>query len=237
VICVIVALKKEIDFFLDMLGGLQKRREGALSLYEGVLARRPVRVIRTGVGRVSIDPGLSRDCSLLVSAGFCGALSPFLVRGDFVVSTSVVTHPVLGVTSIGARPTGRKVEKKIAVSSGTRKSLERAASACGAVLRFGTTLTAGRVVRTVEEKAGLHEACGALSVEMEDSHRLECAERRGLPFLSLRVVLDEQSDRIPSLRSAIRIPADTFDLLKGVNLCARALASLLARFVEKFEME
>lgn len=224
-VCVVSALKKEIDFFLDALEGLRRRREGSRSCYEGSLARRPVRVIRTGVGRASIDPRLYSDCSLVVSTGFCGALSPLLDRGDFVVSTVVA-----------ACAAGGMVEKKIVISAETRESLERAALETGAVLRFGTTFTAGRVIRTTKEKAALHETCGALSVEMEDFHRLEFAAERDLPFLSLRVVLDRQSDRIPSLRAAARIPADTADLLKGVNPCARALASLLARFVKKFEM-
>jgi nucleoside phosphorylase len=225
VICVVAALKREVDLFLDALEGLKRRGEGSCRCYEGTLARRDVRVIRTGIGKASFDRCLTRDCSLVISTGFCGALSPLLVRGDFVVSTSLAACEAGGIA-----------EKKIVIPARTRELLERTALETGAVLRFGTSFTAERVIRTVQEKAALHEASGALSVEMEDYHRLECARERGLPFLSLRVVLDRQVDRIPSFRAAARIPADTAALLKNANLCARGLASLLVRFVEKFEM-
>jgi nucleoside phosphorylase len=238
---VVAALKKEIDLFLDALEGLRRRREGSCSCYAGSLAHRPVRVIRTGMGRADVDPCLFGNCSLVLSTGFCGALSPLLARGDFVVSTNLVARTVTGerlqnASMPGAPANGGLAKTRIPISKTMRKSLERAALETGAVLWFGATFTADRVIRTPEEKAALHGACGALSVEMEDLHRLECAARSGLPFLSLRVVLDTRVERVPSLRSAVRIPADTADLLKGANICARKLASLLVRFVEKFEM-
>lgn len=221
--CVAAALKKEIDFFLDGLDGIRTTRVGSRSCYEGSLACRPLRVVRTGMGRAAEDARLYDGCSLVVSTGFCGALSPLLARGDFVVSTAVLARPDVA-------------QRAVPIPPEAKRSIESAARELGAVLRFGATFTADRVIRTPEEKAALHGESGAISVDMEDFYRLQAAERLGIPCVSVRVVLDGQGDRVPSFRSALRIPSDAAALLRGANLCARSLARLLARFVEKFEM-
>ena len=238
-------MKKEIDFFLDELDGVRKKCMGPHSWYEGSLAGRPLRVVRTGIGRTVGEAILRSGCSLFVSTGFCGALSPLLARGDFVVSTAVLARRKadeirLHVTGSGIEAPNDAdagiVKRAIPLTQGARHSIESAARELGAVLHFGATFTADRVIRTAEEKTALHAESGAISVDMEDCYRLEIAVSLGIPFLSVRVVLDGPRESIPSLRSAFRIPSDAAALLKGANRCARSLARFLVRFVEKFEM-
>jgi len=240
-ICVLAALKSEIEPFLQRLGGLRSWKTHGLALYEGETGGRRVRVVKTGIGKKNIGPETVAGCTLLVSTGFCGALVPGIAAGDIVLSTATGSAastsregegppaPVTGGSSAAFLPAG--------CPDSLAAFAERAAGECSVAMRRGPTVTADRIVRTPAEKAKLHEETGAIAVDMEDFHRLGLARAAGLPFVSLRVVLDELGERIPGVADPFRLPGDLARLLMKTGPCGRSLAAFLVRFFEKFEME
>jgi adenosylhomocysteine nucleosidase len=62
----------------------------------------------------------------------------------------------------------------------------------------GDLLTVDRVVRDPDAKASLFKQTQAVGVDMESSGLADIAAQVGLPFLSLRVVMDTAADEIPA---------------------------------------
>jgi hypothetical protein len=61
----------------------------------------------------------------------------------------------------------------------------------------GGSLTVDHLVAEPEERVELRARYQATSVNMEDYRVAEAAQRAGVPFLSVRVVLDTASQRLP----------------------------------------
>ena len=87
---ILVSLKKEIEYFLDILKNVKKGKVSKYTIYSGRIHEKEVTVIKTGIGRKPLDLDMFNDCSRIISAGFCGALVPNLKSGDIVVSTEVM---------------------------------------------------------------------------------------------------------------------------------------------------
>jgi len=105
----------------------------------------------------------------LVSAGFCGALSPTLRVGDLVAPDEVrdedsgetfVPDPELLAAAPGAR---------------------------------GTLVSALRLARTPADRARLE----GVAVDLESAALARACQEAGVPFLALRAVTDEVSHRLP----------------------------------------
>jgi nucleoside phosphorylase len=232
-VCVFSALKREVDPFLDRLENLKKPRL-PLPSYEGRLCGRVVRVVRTGIGGRALDAVLLEGCELLVSAGWCGALARGISTGDVVVSTAVFS---------GTREAGESGRFALRAAVPLDDSalpgparLRAIQIRTGVPMHLGPTVTSDRVVRTAEEKTRLHLCTSALSVDMEDRPRMDLAKRCGVPFVSVRAVLDELGDAVPVRRpgamSAIRACAAFASLLAKCGPASRNLAAVLAAFVE-----
>jgi nucleoside phosphorylase len=198
-VCVFSALKRETDPFLDRLECMKKVRL-SLPAYEGRLSGREVRVVRTGIGLKALDPLLLEGCELLVSAGWCGGLAPEIRTADVVVATAV--FPGTGETGevglLGLPSAPVPVEAAVLLDSEQLRTIQ---NRTGVRIHLGPTVTSDRVVHTPADKARLHLSTSALSVDMEDRLRMEFAKRCGVPFVSLRAVLDELGDHVPGRSS------------------------------------
>jgi len=86
-------------------------------------------------------------------------------------------------------------------------------------VRTGPILTAARALLTPSEKRAA-QASGALAVEMEAYPLAAWANRRGIPFIHVRIILDTLDETLPDLGHAL-------DLSGKVRLAP--LMSLLAR--------
>jgi len=100
----------------------------------------------------------------LISTGFCGALDPALMAGEVFVASRVES------------PDGLVV-------------LEARLPECRTSTATGRLISADRVVRTAEEKAGLR-ALGGAAVEMEAAAVGLRASKWGVPFYCVRGVTD-----------------------------------------------
>ncbi|HEX2502839.1 MAG TPA: hypothetical protein VHK00_02765 [Miltoncostaeaceae bacterium] len=105
----------------------------------------------------------------LVSAGFCGALSPELRVGDLVAPDEV--RDEASGESFAPDP------EMLAAAPGAR----------------GTLVSAVRLARTPADRARLD----GLAVDMESAALARASRAAGIPFLALRAVTDETRHRLP----------------------------------------
>ena len=168
----------------------------------------------TGTGKVRAIRGIEALLRLpeaperIVSVGFAGALNHDLRTGDLVLS------PRLYATG----------EEEAVESDGSLFELARdALEAPGAPRHFvADSLTVGAPVCTVSDKKALSIATPAWIANMEDYWVGQRVTGEGVPFLSVRVVLDTADQEMPAFAAGLgdREPL-TQALLAAVNCIAR----------------
>ncbi|MCI0340203.1 MAG: hypothetical protein L0216_03475 [Planctomycetales bacterium] len=187
-----------------------------------------VQVVRAGPGpervRAAAPRALASEPAAVLAVGLAGGLDPDLASGVLVAPEGGSLEA--GKTSWIADP-------------GWRPRLVR----CGA--SGGTGVTVALPVLRPAEKRALRARTGARICEMEDAAWADAAAVRGIPFASLRVVLDAAADEPPDLGPAAEpdgatTPAGLARLLRpdvlirlpGLALKVRALTRALARSLE-----
>jgi hypothetical protein len=113
--------------------------------------------------------------------GLCGGLAGTAAPGTVVVATAIQE------ADGGSRP----------CHAGWAALAGRAAAEAGVPVLAGPVLWSPRLLLTPEEKAA-SAATGAVAVDMESGPLLRFAAGRGLPFASIRAVLDGPEDRLPA---------------------------------------
>jgi nucleoside phosphorylase len=239
VFCVMAALRREIDPFLDLLENVRRFRDGGAVFFQGELHHAPVLVVKTGIGRKEPNRERLSCCTLMISTGFCGALAPDLNAGDVVVARSIlhlesspcsttsdsrsvrkwIEHP----TAAAENPPGGSIPSLLDASRSLRDE--------GFEVRWGKTITSDAAVRTVEEKSSLHSATGALSVDMEDFYRLRVARSLNARFLSIRAVLDSAREELPRLAGAARLGGSIASLLRNAPIAQKAITASVRRII------
>lgn len=155
------------------------------------LARSHLRLAVTGIGEHRAAEAVRRlaasdgDLDLIVSTGCCGGLVPCATAGHIVIPQQVLRLEGEQVTPVpppDARWAG------LARAACQQLGLEHSS---------GSLVTVRRGLATPEGKRACHDATGAVAVDMETAAIGEAAARLGLPFLSIRVVLDTVEERLP----------------------------------------
>ena len=143
----------------------------------------------TGVGRQRTEAGVAAVAELspeaIVMIGFSGGVDPNLLTGDLHVSE--VFHSSEEQEPITAAPELTNSVKAWACGKQTR-------------LVYGPSVTVSAIVNS-KSKSALHAATGAMSVNMEDYWAASAASAYGIPFASVRVVLDTAQDDLPEYLS------------------------------------
>jgi nucleoside phosphorylase len=170
-IAVTFALPAESSDFISLLQRKSRDRE----IVSGWLDGEEVRVLHTGVGekvaRARIEEFLSHASpSLLISAGFAGALSDDLRVADLLLAENF-SAPEL---------------------------LSRARSILGAAAQIGTLATIGVVVDNAADRADLARRTGAAAVDMETECIAQTCSGRSVPLISLRTISDTPAAPLPA---------------------------------------
>ena len=118
----------------------------------------------------------------VLAVGFAGALQDGLNTGDLVAARRLLTAG-------GGDP--------IECDRGLLRAAEAALERSGARWRTGDTLTVEAALGTAGEKRSHGRQTGALVVTMEDYWLARECARRGVPFLSVRSVLDVAAQELP----------------------------------------
>lgn len=133
-------------------------------------------LLKTGVGpknAAAALEGVRELPRMIVSSGFCGALQPGVASGDIVLEVAGLPLEV--------------------PQAARRLSAER-----GIPVHFGRLHHSDTVLATPEQKAAAAQEHRAVAVDMESFAIRQWADRKGVPFLAVRVVLDAVNESLPA---------------------------------------
>ena len=119
---------------------------------------------------------LHGDISGVISIGLAGALSPHLKVGDVVIAEKIMTGAESWDCNAGWR----------------NRLMSRLPQALQGTL-FGSDV----IIDKADTKSGLHEATGALAVDMESQIAARFAAARNLPLAGLRIISDGATHVLP----------------------------------------
>ena len=119
--------------------------------------------------------------------GVAGGIDPSLETGDLLLADR---YALQSGATMGA---GRAITP----DDGMFKLAEQAALDLSVPLFHGGALTVDHLVAEIREREDLRQQYQATSVNMEDYRAAEAAQNAGVPFLSVRVVLDTANQRLP----------------------------------------
>ena len=152
----------------------------------------PVECRRLGVGpRRAGDAmaealsGARRTTAAALMLGVAGGVEPGLETGRLLLADSYVLD------------SGDSPPESIAPAAGMLAAAVAAAADVGMAAHRGASLTVDHLVCDGAERGRLRECYGVASVNMEDYAVAAAAHRAGVPFLSVRVVLDTAEQRLP----------------------------------------
>jgi len=166
-------------------------REGFIGA-SGRVNGTPVTLIKTGVGiRRARDTagralGALDDINLVVITGVAGALHNELVVGNVVLADRLITrqeesfHP----------------DQILEVPRQPFQTFASALEASGIRYSVGGMLTSRRAIATIADKRLAAAQSGAVAVDMESAAIADEAQRRGMPFVCLRTILDAAGDEL-----------------------------------------
>jgi adenosylhomocysteine nucleosidase len=102
---IIGAMEDEVTLLKEALEDIHLESIGAYEFYRGLLEKKPVALLRCGIGKVNAAVGcalLIDHCKpdLVINTGSAGGIDPSLSFGDVVISEGLVYHDV-DVTAFG----------------------------------------------------------------------------------------------------------------------------------------
>jgi len=143
----------------------------ALSGLEGI------ELLETGMGRAAVKRALAARLgshpSLILSAGFAGALRAGMNPGDLVVDLNDAGSEMVARIDAEAR----------------MLSIPR---------HYGTIASVDAVLATPEQKRRLARDGGAIAVDMEWETVREWAAQRGIPSIAIKTIFDRLDDSLPA---------------------------------------
>jgi len=243
-ICILVSLKKEISLFLSLLKNVKKERAFHFTVYSGDIGKNSVRIIKTGIGNKRFQKELFKDCSLVISTGFCGALDPELKSGDTIVSNEVLTVDKEKLSNLLKYKKYKKYKntslnqdtfEKITINEDLIKDFSEILKKYEVTMFMGATFTSSKVIKNYSEKISLYNTFNAISVDMEDYSRFEFLKSIGITFVSIRAVLDDVHDDIPAFESGFKMPSQVFMLFSKLAIARESIAFFLEKIISNMK--
>lgn len=185
-IAIFAALQWECAPVLRHMRQVRRERLGDFTLWRSTQDDREIWLMKTGMGmhqaqtaaQAMTDAG---SFAVFCSTGCAGALAPDMIPGDLAVATEVIGDP-----------------------SGQRFAthLDHCERARSAAQRLGLRATAGQVLcsphaLTTAMSKRAAAAAGSIAVEMEGAPIAARAAAAGIPFISVRAILDTADMELP----------------------------------------
>ena len=151
--------------------------------------------------------------------GFAGAVDPSLRPGDLILSSryyrpkasqeassldspwAEADHPEGNPT----QPYGRDLPDFLEPDPWMRQQAVAAIQKTALPFTPSPSLTVDRVIRSPEDKRSIFERCSVATVNMEDYWAAAAAVEAGVPFLSVRAVLDLADQRLPGYLPSLSV--------------------------------
>ncbi|MDO8430845.1 MAG: hypothetical protein Q7S58_00395 [Candidatus Binatus sp.] len=122
----------------------------------------------------------------IIATGVAGALSAGLKPGDLVLADRILMLDA-----------GSEVARRVdSIAASDLQDAGRALTRAGLRHSIGAMLTMHRVISAAEKRRA-KDHTGAIAVDMETAAIADEASVRGIPFISIRAVLDEVDDEVP----------------------------------------
>jgi len=186
-VAVVSALEEEIGAFSGLVHGERSDTWNGVNVTIGTLGSTRIVLSHTGTGmgraRAGVEGLLDHESvDVLFFVGVAGALDPTLEVGSVLVPDAVQHE---------------QGEVAPAPDEGWRDRTAEMADVPGSTL-----VTVDRVITRPEEKATLWNALDQsrpAAIDMETYSVAQAAAENGVPYVSLRVISDEASERLPDL--------------------------------------
>jgi nucleoside phosphorylase len=218
-IAIFAALPWECRTALHPLREVRRSRLGAFTKWQGRASEREVWVVKTGVGVQRAAAAIDAACAaetfdMIVSTGCAGGLVSVLQPGDLTLATAVSGDGTSATMTTAPAPRARAL-------SAARNAGLRAVE--------GPLLCSATVLATVADKRAAADA-GAIVVEMEGGAVAARAAEVGIPFLSVRAILDgaEHEIELPPLIDPVSGGTRPLALAGYVATHPRVIADLMA---------
>ncbi len=186
----ITAVKAETRAVLTTLSRPTRTNVRGFPAWEGRAGSRIVTLVQSGIGPARAAAALAAvpaPHGLVVSLGLAGALAAGLAPGDIVLPAAIVWEA----------PTGTE-RHPVCVEAWSRAHTSLVADP-NLRIHTGALLSSPVVVASPERKRAAATRTGAIAVEMESAALVDGARERGIPFLGLRVILDDVDLSLESL--------------------------------------
>ena len=192
-LAIVASMEREVAGLIRLCEGQAK------GLHDHNLRPPPFTFHITGVGKEKAMAGVMalmdapEKPDAILSLGFAGGLHDSLATGDLVISRRL--YAAGENAFLEADP--RLLETAQEALAEARLSERRARHF------VSDTLTVPRMVCSASEKGMMAAATGAWTVNMEDYWIGQAARREGIPFLSVRSVLDTANQDVPPFTADI----------------------------------
>ncbi len=191
----ICAMDSEADGFRAMLKNRTDERVGGLVFSSGLLAEKPVVVVKCGVGKVNASlcaQGgiLQYHPSAVINVGVAGGVGTGIVTGHVVLGTQTVQYD-FDLTAIGEDdglfyPCDGALTESLAVAARKVFPEDR--------LSLGVIATGDRFVGDSATATLLREKHSALACEMEGGAIAQVCALAGVPCAVLRAISDNANE-------------------------------------------
>jgi adenosylhomocysteine nucleosidase len=201
---IIGAMEDEVTLLKNALRDVRSERAGVFEFFTGTLEKKPVVLLRCGIGKVNAAVGCALLISrfrpdLVINTGSAGGIDPSLRFGDAVISSGLLYHDV-DVTAFGYAP--GQLPKMPTVFEVPEVLIRRAETAVDSLKREGVLPESFNHVRGVigsgdvfmHEPDRIAEARrlfpGMAAVEMESTAVAHACYLFSVPALIIRALSD-----------------------------------------------
>ncbi len=218
-IAIFAALRWECRPILRHLRRIERGGVAQCTFWRGEASGREIWLVKTAVGEQRAAAAVRAVCEdrfdLFLSTGCAGALSPELVPGDLAIATAVIGN------ASGTQYQTDPVHRERARVAAQRAALRTV---------VGPVLCSPRVLASVAAKQAAAISTGSVAVEMEGAAIGALAQQAGVPFASVRAILDTATTELPAAGEFLDPQTGTVRPLDVVRYLARqpgALSQLL----------
>jgi adenosylhomocysteine nucleosidase len=191
---IVCALELESTAIVRRMGRRQKTIGSGFTVVSGIMSGRRVAVVRSDAGRSKLAKAADALLTVhrpkwLIAAGFGVGIDGQAKRGELIVAIELVNdHDQVQSTSAGSI----------------------AATALAKDARAGRLISIAALPRPAADKRLLAQRSGAIAADQDSWSLARVAFEHGVPFLSVRVLIDDASQNAEPESSAVYHPSTSY---------------------------
>jgi len=221
VIGLIAAMRQEVSGLAGSIEDPREQRSGNTRIIMGRVAGSEVALAWGGVGpdrAAEVAGALAGDKRVhaLISVGYAGAAHSSLRIGTLVIAEGAWR----------AAGMSREESEWLPCDPGISRRLDLAAGRLGIEHRVGPFATVDRLISLAAEKKMIHEALGAIAVEMESAAVGRAARDAGLPWGAVRAISDDAVGDLPN-EAFLRQWRKRGSIARGIGMTLRDPVSMI----------